>query len=41
METPNRVEPFYKVVEGLKISTKPVGVRAQNKREIGYRIDRK
>ena len=38
---PNKVEPFYNVVEGLKISTKLVGVKAQNKREIGHRIDRK
>ena len=35
METPNRAEPFYKVVGGLKISLKPVGVRAQNKKQIG------
>ena len=41
-ETPNRVEPFYKVVEGLKISLKPVGVKAQklkgNRVEIGSKI---
>ena len=35
MEAPNRVEPFYKVVEGLKISTKPEGVRAQNRSQVG------
>ena len=28
IEWPNEVEPFYNVVEGLKISTKPVGVGA-------------
>ena len=30
IEVPNKVEPFYNVVEGLKISTKSVGVGAQN-----------
>ena len=42
METPNEVEPFYKVVEELKISLKPVGVGAQkrkgNRVEIGSKI---
>ena len=35
IEIPNKVEPFYNVVEGLKISTKSVGVRAQNSEKIG------
>ena len=42
MEAPNDVEPFYKVVEGFKISLKPVGVKAQklkgNRVEIGSKI---
>ena len=29
IEIPNKVEPFYNVVEGLKISTKPVGFKTQ------------
>ena len=28
IEWPNKVDPFYNVVEGLKISTKPVGLGA-------------
>ena len=32
---PNKVEPFYNVVEGLKISLKSVGVGAQNSEQIG------
>ena len=35
IEVPNRVEPFYNVVEGLKISIKSVGSKAQNSEQVG------
>ena len=34
IEMPNKVEPFYNVVEGLKISTKLEGVRAQIREKV-------